>query len=174
MTVKKIPYSHGEGRFKQEELSFIGKDVIIEKDVLIFHPENIKIHDRVYIGHQSILKGYYKNQLTIGAGSWIGQQCFFHSAGGIEIGEDVGIGPGVKILTSHHIEEGRSKAILHSKLNFAPVFIEEHVDIGIGAIILPGIRIGKGSQIGAGSVVTKNVAPYSVVAGVPAKLIKLR
>jgi maltose O-acetyltransferase len=54
------------------------------------------------------------------------------------------------------------------------VIIEDDVWIGRNAIIMPGIRIGKGSIIGAGSVVTKDVEPFSVVGGVPAKLIKKR
>ena len=54
----------------------------------------------------TILKGYYKNRMVIRSGAWIGQQCFLHSAGGLTIGHNVGIGPGVKIITSFHGEEG--------------------------------------------------------------------
>lgn len=166
--------SHGSGKFTRNKFKKIGTNVILENGVLIFHPENIIIEDNVYIGHNTILKAYYKNYLKIGAGSWIGQQCFFHSAGGITIGNNVGIGPAVKILTSFHSEEGSRKPILYSKIKYSPVVVEDDADIGINAVILPGITIGKGAQIGAGAVVTKNVAPYSVVAGVPAKKIKMR
>jgi acetyltransferase-like isoleucine patch superfamily enzyme len=166
--------SHGNGLFSIDQFKKIGENVIFEKDVLVFHPENIILGNNIYIGHQTILKGYYKGELTIGDGTWIGQQCFFHSAGTIIIGQNVGIGPGVKIITSVHAEEGVQKPILHSSLIFKKVVIEDDADIGIGSIILPGVTIGKGALIGAGAVVTADVKPYHVVAGVPAKTIKIR
>jgi acetyltransferase-like isoleucine patch superfamily enzyme len=112
--------------------------------------------------------------MIIGSGTWIGQQCFLHSAGGLTIGEEVGVGIGVKIITSRHADEGIEKPIIRSRLEFGPVVIEDHVDLGIGAIILPGVRIGRGAQIGAGSVVTKDVPPYAVAAGVPARVLRSR
>jgi len=112
--------------------------------------------------------------MLIGSGTWIGQQCFFHSAADLIIGDNVGIGPGVKIITSFHAEEGVSKPILHSRIEFGSVVVEDDADIGIGAIILPGVIIGRGSQVGAGAVVTRNVAAYAVVAGVPARQLCMR
>lgn len=166
--------SHGDGSFTISQFKKIGSNVIFEKDVLVFHPENIILGSNIYIGHQAILKGYHNNDLEIGDGTWIGQQCFFHSAGGLIIGRNVGIGPGVKIITSLHGEEGVNIPILHSKLAFQPVVVDDDADIGVGAIVLPGVSIGKGAQVGAGAVVTKDVPPYHVVAGVPAKTIKIR
>ncbi|QQR91888.1 MAG: acyltransferase [Myxococcales bacterium] len=166
--------SHGSGHFSIEDFASCGDDPVFETGVLVFHPENIHLGHNVYIGHQSILKAYYKNEMLIGDKSWIGQQCFFHSAGGLRIGKQVGIGPGVKILTSQHQEEGREKAILESSVTYAEVIIDDHVDIGSGAIILPGVHIGKGAQIGAGAVVTKDVEAYSIMAGVPAKKLRMR
>jgi acetyltransferase-like isoleucine patch superfamily enzyme len=168
------PRSHGSGDFKIEQFAKIGKGVIFEPGVMVFHPENIEIGDDVYIGHYVILKGYYRNKMIIGSGSWIGQQCFFHSGGGIRIGRNVGIGPGVKIITSSHAEEGIAKPILHSRIEFSPVEIGDDSDIGVGAIILPGVSIGKGVQVGAGAVVTHSVENYAVVVGVPAKILRSR
>jgi len=166
--------SHGDGAPDLSALARLGVGVIIEAGVLIFHPESIEIGDNVYVGHNTILKGYYKNTMRIGDGTWIGQQCFLHSAGGITIGRNVGIGPAVKIITSHHEAADKSKPILHTPISFSPVVIEDDADIGIGAIILPGVTIGKGAQVGAGAVVCKDVEPYSIVGGVPAKLIRKR
>ena len=103
-----------------------------------------------------------------------GSECFFHSAGDIIIGKNVGIGPGVKIITSAHADEGVQKPILHSRVEFAAVEIEDNSDIGIGAILLPGIVIGEGAQVGAGAVVTQDVPRYAVVTGVPARLLRMR
>lgn len=166
--------SHGDGQFAPSQFKVYGEHVVIEAGVLVFHPENIEIHEGVYVGHQTVLKGYYKNLMIIGSGSWIGPQCFFHSAGTLIIGNNVGIGPGVKILTSYHEEEGDAVPILYSQIAYKAVVVEEDVDIGIGAIILPGVTIGRGAQIGAGAVVTKNVPNYAVVAGVPARIKRMR
>ena len=166
--------SHGDGRFKPSQLKSLGKNVILEKGVLIFHPENVRIGDNVYIGHNTILKAYHQNVLTIGGHTWIGQGCFLHSAGGITIGRAVGIGPMVTILTSTHKEGNLATPIVFNDLEFKKVIIEDGCDIGIGAIILPGVKIGAGAIIGAGAVVTKDIAPYSVVAGVPSKVIRKR
>jgi acetyltransferase-like isoleucine patch superfamily enzyme len=166
--------SHGSGKFKIEDFKKIGDNVIFEEGVLVFHPENIEIGNNVYIGHNTILKGYYKNEMTIGDHTWIGQGCFFHSAGEIKIGSAVGVGPMVKILTSVHKEEELFKPILFCDLELEGVIIGDGCDIGIGSIILPGVKIGEGSIVGAGAVVTKDVEPYTSVAGVPAKVLRKR
>ena len=168
------PRTHGTGRFRREELASCGEGTILEEGCLVFHPENVHLGANVYVGHHAMPKGYHVNELRIGDGSWIGQQCFLHAAGGIEIGTNVGIGPGVKILTSHHAEASPEVPILHAPLVFSKVVVESDVDLGIGAIVLPGIRIGRGAQIGAGAVVTKDVPAYAVVAGNPAKLLYMR
>lgn len=166
--------SHGSGHFEPGQLAQCGPDCVFEADVLIFHPENVYLGRNVYVGHRSILKGYYKNTLRIGDETWIGQMCFMHSAGGLSIGERVGIGPGVMMITSTHDELGRAHAPLDSPVTFAAITIESEVNIGMGAIILPGVTIGRGARVGAGAVVTENVEPYAIVAGSPARLLRHR
>jgi acetyltransferase-like isoleucine patch superfamily enzyme len=166
--------THGSGQYDVLDFASIGHNVIIEPGVLVFHPQNIRLGNNVYIGHQTIIKGYFKNELLIEDNTWIGQQCIIHSAGGIHIGKNVGIGPGVKILTSYHDDEGIVVPILASRLAFAPVVIGENCDLGVGSIILPGVSIGAGVQVGAGAVVTKDVPANAVIAGVPARVIRFR
>lgn len=170
----KLHKSHGTGMFKRGDFARIGKHVVFERGVLVFHPENIFLGSNIYVGHHAILKGYYKNCLRIGDGTWVGQACFFHAGGGLTIGKNVGIGPGVQIITSFHKDEGRKKPLLHSEVVFREVLVEDDADIGAGAILLPGVHIGKGAQIGAGAVVTKDVPAYGVAAGVPAKILRMR
>ena len=165
--------SHGTGK-RPWSFRAIGSDVVIEDECLVFHPENISIGDDVYVGHQTILKGYHKNEMVIGSGTWIGQQCFFHSGGGIRIGKNVGIGPGVKILTSSHKDQNPDAPILHQEIRFLAVVVEDDGDIGVGAILMPGVTVGRGAQIGAGAVVTRDVPPYAVVYGVPARVVRDR
>tara|TARA_R110002096_G_scaffold16898_15_gene58288 strand:- start:79400 stop:79912 length:513 start_codon:yes stop_codon:yes gene_type:complete len=167
-----MPSSHGSGLISREELSACGEGVIIEPGALIFHPENVEIGDEVYIGHYAILKGYYKNVLKIGDRSWIGQGAFLHSAGGLFIGERVGIGPGTKIITSQHeMPANIDVPIMDGELLFAPVTLEDGCDLGIGSIVLPGVRVGKGAQVGAGAVVTQAVPAGAIVVGVPARIV---
>lgn len=167
---------HTEGTGSPDHAAFgaIGSNVVFEPGVLVFHSENIRLGQNIYVGHQTILKAYHKNLLEIGDNTWIGQQCFLHSAGGITIGRNVGIGPGVRIFTSYHREEGIEVPILFSGLEFAGVTVDDACDIGIGAILLPGVHLGKGVQVAAGAVVTRDVAAYSIVAGVPAKVLRVR
>ena len=166
--------SHGTGLFRREDLAACGEDCVLEGELLVFHPENVHLGRNVYVGHRTILKGYYKNDLRIGDGTWIGQMCFLHGAGGLTIGAHVGIGPGVTITTSNHGELGRATPPLLTPVVFAQVIIEDEVNIGVGAIVMPGVRIGRGAKVGAGAVVTHDVEPYAIVTGAPARLIKMR
>ena len=163
--------SHGDGRFRVEDLGRCGPHCVFERGVLVFHPENVELGTNVYVGHNAILKAYHQNAMRIGDETWIGPQAFLHSAGGIEIGARVGVAPGVRIVTSSHAEAGRSIAILNAPLAFAPVLIEDDCDIGVSAVVLPGVHIGRGAQIGAGAVVSRDVPAYAVAAGVPAKIV---
>ncbi len=166
--------SHGTGHFTPGELAACGEGCVFEEGVRIFHPDRVWIGAHVYVGHDTILKGYHAGDLRVGDGAWIGQQCFFHAAGDLAIGANVGIGPGVRIITSMHREAGRGTPILHAPIDFAPVRVEDDADLGVGAIVLPGVTIGRGAQIGAGAVVTRDVPPYAVAAGNPARVLRLR
>lgn len=107
--------------------------------------------------------------ITIGCRSVINQQCCLDGRGGLTIGDHVDISPGVWILTdSHDMHDPFFREVL------APVRIGDHVWIGSRAMILPGVTVGEGAVVAAGAVVTGNVAPYAVVAGVPAHQIGTR
>ena len=166
--------THGTGQFSHDDLARVGSGTLFEDGVRIWHPETVEIGNGVYVGHETMLKGYHNSRMVIGDGTWIGQMCFFHSAGGLFIGADVGIGPCVKILTSSHRLDQRDRPILHSDIVFAAVNIEDGADIGVGAVILPGVRVGAGAQIAAGAVVTEDVPPYAIVTGVPARFLRSR
>lgn len=167
-------HSHGRGIVKIKDFKKIGDNVIFEPGVLVFHPETINIGDNVYFGHNSIIKGYHNSQMTIGNNVWIGQQVFMHSGGGLEIEDNVGIGPKVIVLTHYHREEKPDKPLIACEQIYKKVRIEVGCDIGVGAIILPGVTVGKYSIVGAGAVVTKDINHYSVVAGNPARILRMR
>ncbi len=94
--------------------------------------------------------------------------------GGVEIGDRSFIGYRTQILSANHfVPLGKGK-IFGSGHVSDKVVIENDVWIGANCIILPGVKIGEGSIVAAGSVVSKNVAPFTIVGGIPAKLIKER
>lgn len=120
----------------------------------------------------------YNVYLSNGKGISIGRNCRINENVFIQqakIGDNVLIAPFVAILSVSHVHKDIGVPIvLQGDTKSNPPIIEEDVWIGRNAVIMPGIKIGKGSIIGAGAVVTKNVIPYSVMGGVPAKLIKYR
>lgn len=166
--------THGDGHHFRGRLGALGAGAVIEDGVRIFHPENVRIGDGVYIGHGAHIDGYHCGGVDIGAGSWIGAMAFLHGAGRLAIGRDVGIGPRVTVLTSKHAGDDPTAPVLHLPLAFAPVEIGDGADVGAGAIVLPGAVIGPGAIVGAGAVVRGVVPARSVAAGVPARVLRSR
>jgi acetyltransferase-like isoleucine patch superfamily enzyme len=107
--------------------------------------------------------------VAIGRNSRINRDCTLDIRSGLTIGDNVSISPEVMILGGSHDYNDPTWRYVD-----APVTIEDHVWIGSRAMILPGVTVGRGAVVAAGSIVTKNVAPMTVVAGVPAKPIAVR
>lgn len=115
--------------------------------------------------------------LHIGSNSGIGRGAYLSNISGggeILIGDNVMMAPEVVILTSMHNFSDVSVPMNRQGHYLSRVVIEDDVWIGYRAMVLPGTTIGKGSIIAAGAVVTKDVPPYSIVGGVPARLLKKR
>ncbi|NEQ29320.1 MAG: acyltransferase [Microcoleus sp. SIO2G3] len=110
-----------------------------------------------------------KNNFKLGNNSIINQNCRLDNRGGIIIGDNVSISAEVCILTADHDLQNADFAGCTR-----PVTIEDYVFLGTRAMILPGVTLGKGSAVAAGAVVTKNVPPFTIVAGIPAKPIGTR
>lgn len=108
-------------------------------------------------------------QFSIGNNSVINAKCRLDNKGAISIGNNVSISQEVMILGADHDPDSPG-----FKNRDLPVTIHDYVWIGSRATILPGVNIGEGAVIAAGAVVNKDVEPYNIVGGVPAKFIKLR
>ncbi|MDG2969570.1 acyltransferase [Pseudomonas extremaustralis] len=108
-------------------------------------------------------------RFSIGTGSFIGKRTFIQLHAPVRIGAHVAINDGVRILTgSHGLDDPAWR------LKVAPVAIGDYAWIATGAMILPGVTIGEGAVVGAGSVVNRDVEPFTVVAGNPARVVRLR
>jgi acetyltransferase-like isoleucine patch superfamily enzyme len=166
--------THGDGRFDPADLGSRGDGGVIEDGVLIFRPDLIHLGRNVYLGHRATLKAYPGGGVRIGDDSWIGPSCFLSGKAELVIGAGVGVGPGVQILTSTHQDPGRGRPIMDGELERGPVRVGDGSDIGAGAILLPGVTIGRGVQVGAGAVVSDDLPDFSVAAGMPARVLRMR
>lgn len=132
----------------------MGSKVYVREGVRFERPKNISIGKSVYINYDCTVSAY---------------------SGKITIGDDVMIGFNSNILTTNHGYKNLKVSMMKQKdQKNANIVIGDDVWIAANVTILPNVRIGKGAIIGAGSVVTKDVKPYSIVGGVPAKHIKYR
>jgi len=132
----------------------IGRGSTIHMMGRVYDPGHITIGDDTIVGEKTTLDG--RRQLPA-------------SRGGLTIGNHVDIASEVMIWTSQHDLKNPDFAAVEE-----PVHIEDYVFIGPRAIILPGVTIGRGAAVAAGAVVTKSVAPLSIVAGIPAATIGQR
>ena len=108
-------------------------------------------------------------EIRVGRNVFINQNCTIYDLGGVDIGDDVLIGPNVSIITSGHpLEPSQRRA----GVTAAPIVIERNVWIAAGATIIGGVTVGENSVVAAGAVVTHDVPPNTLVAGVPAKVIR--
>ena len=120
----------------------------------------------------SILMGAWLDSpggLTMGRNSVVNERCRLDTRGIISIGNNVSISADVCIMTAEHdIQDKHFRGVTE------PVTIEDYVFVGTRAVVLPGVTVGHGAVVAAGAVVTKNVEPYEIVAGVPARKIGTR
>ena len=137
------------------------------------HLNTFEFGNGVFIGTGAYLQGRFDGRCKIGNQVWIGPQSYF-DARDLVIEDFVGWGPGAKVLGSEHTGIPTSVPIVQTDLEIRPVRIGAWADIGTNAVILPGVTVGQGSIVGAGAVVTSNVPPFAIVAGVPAKFLRWR
>lgn len=117
----------------------------------------------------------YSDSIKIGNNVYIGPNANFDGSGGITIGNGVIFAPKVTIYSRSHNFNHDLKALPFDNVVWcAPVVIDDYVWIGTDVIILPGVRVGKGVVIGAGSVVPKDIPDYAIAVGNPAKVVGYR
>jgi acetyltransferase-like isoleucine patch superfamily enzyme len=150
-------------------------------DVKVFWPGAFKPGDGLVIHDGAILRcgrggvapriGYFR----CGRACEIGTYNVIWADGGVEFGDNVHLGAHVTVLshTANQFAPGVTDPEAELDIRFATVAIEDHVIVGSGVVISPGVRIGHHSLVAAGAVVTTDLPPYSFAGGVPARIIRL-
>ncbi len=170
--VKKFPLGGTKWQLMQEKVSLLPDWGVPARLRAAFYMATMECGDKFY-AHTGISMLYPKN-IKIGERVSINRNTMITAKAPIEIGNNVSIGPNVVINSGNHNFSRKDIPICNQGHTVENITIENDVWIGASAIILAGVTIGVGSVIAAGAVVTKDVEPYSIMAGVPARLIKKR
>ncbi|MFH1139175.1 MAG: acyltransferase [Pseudomonadota bacterium] len=157
----------------------LGRNCLIESFVHILGGSSvtpaIEIGEGSYVRSFAVLNaGPPAGFIRIGRKSTIAHQCILHGHGGIVIGDNVMLAGQCMLIASNHIHTDPDLPIIEQGFSAAGICIEDNVWLGAGVKVLDGVTIGTGSIIGAGSVITNDIPPYSVAMGVPAVIKKNR
>lgn len=135
--------------------------------------DHVRLREHVWVQATSTLD-HLGVGLRVGAGTYIGPRSVLGAGGGLTIGRGVTLGLGVHVLAENHAFDDPDRPIPEQGVTRRGIVIEDDVWIGNAAIVLDGVRIGRGAVIGAGAVVTHDVPPLAVVAGNPARIVRWR
>lgn len=143
-----------------------GESIRIHGNLRIELEERVAFRDGCQLGGNGLLR--------VGDRTSIKVECMLVALERIEIGSDVMLAPRVYVLDVDHCFSNRSTPISKQGYLVSPVTLGEGVWIGTGAVEIKGVTIGEGAIIGANSLVTRDIPPYTVAAGIPARVIKER
>jgi acetyltransferase-like isoleucine patch superfamily enzyme len=172
-------------------LGSIGSSCLIEEDVRFQVAKRIFLGNRVFIGQYSYLDGGTSSLrlgddvhlgrfctlragergISVQDGASINIRCFLDGNGGVEIGADVLLSPGVQVISGNHVFDDPKVPIRFQGTTYGKVSIGKDCWLGTNVIVVPGVTVGRGSVIGAGAVVTKDIPEFSIALGVPAKVV---
>jgi acetyltransferase-like isoleucine patch superfamily enzyme len=160
----------------------VGRNFIIEDDAEIqgLSRHGITFGDRVTVGRFASIRpsGNYGGEigegLVVGDNSNIGAYCYIGCSGFIQIGNNVMMSPRVSLYAENHNYAEVTRTMKEQGVTREYIIIEDDCWIASHAVVVAGVTIGRGSIIGAGTVVTKDVPPYSIVAGVPGRVVRSR
>lgn len=140
-------------------------------------PDGIKIGENTIVMHGAVLhvynfRGLPHAGITIGRDSLVGEYSVIRGQGGVTIGDRVYTSPFTQIIAVNHVFSDPDLPFVEQGITAEGIVIEDDVWLGSGVVVLDGVKIGRGAIIAAGAVVTKDVPPHVVMAGVPARVIK--
>jgi acetyltransferase-like isoleucine patch superfamily enzyme len=153
----------------------IGSSVSVFRTINHFPEAQISLGDDVMLfDGVRLLLGEADCKLIIGDRVIINVNGYISGEGGLEIGDDVLIGPHVRILSAGHQIHGGDSVVARNAITYAKIIIDRGAWIAAGVTILEGVHIGAGAVVGAGSVVTHNIPPMAVAIGNPARVLHFR
>jgi acetyltransferase-like isoleucine patch superfamily enzyme len=156
----------------------LGRGVYLDQGAYLHAcPGGIEIGEGTYVMHHAELhvynfRDFSQSGICIGRDSLIGEFCVVRGTGGVTIGDRVYLSPMVHIYSNSHVIDDPDRCFIDQGLTTEGVTIEDECWIGAMSVILDGVTVGYRSVVAAGSVVTRDVPPHSVVAGVPARVIR--
>jgi acetyltransferase-like isoleucine patch superfamily enzyme len=140
-------------------------------------PQGVEIGANTLVMHGAILHVYNFRDLPhafirIGRDSLVGEYSVIRGQGGVTIGDRVYTSPGTQIIAVNHVFNDPDRPFVEQGITAEGIVIEDDVWLGSNCVVTDGVRVGKGSVVAAGAVVTKDVPPHTVVGGVPACVIR--
>ncbi len=158
-----------------------GSGCRISGSVTVYRTVNPHADAGIFLGNDvllleqvRLLMGEDDTRLELGDRVVVNVGCYLSGEGGLSVADDVIIGPHARLLSAGHGIHGGDPVVWKNPLTGAPIVVGPGAWIGGGATVLPGVCIGRGAVVGAGSVVTREVPPFAVVAGNPARLLRYR
>jgi len=155
-------------------LAACGEGSEIHPSAVIVEPAAIRLGEGVTIEPLAVLMGDPEGEIEIGDGTLVGAHAYLQGLGGVRIGAQVGIGAGVLMLTAVHAESPPGEPITAAPLRYGAVEVADGCDVGIGSMLLPGAYLEAGVQVGAGAVVRGRHRAGEIIAGAPARTLRMR
>lgn len=156
----------------------LGRGVYLDEGVYLHAcPHGIDIGDNTLVMHHAELHVYNFRDLPnagirIGRDGLIGEFCVIRGPGGVQIGDRVYLSPMVHLYSSNHVFDNPDLPFTAQEITAEGIVIGDDCWIGAMVVILDGVTVGRGSVVAAGAIVTQDVPPHSLVAGVPARVIR--
>jgi acetyltransferase-like isoleucine patch superfamily enzyme len=156
----------------------LGHGAYIDQGVYIHAcPNGVEIGPGTLVMHGAVLHVYNfrdmpHSGIRIGRDSLVGEYTVIRGQGGVEIGDRVYTSPFVQIVAVNHVFDDPDRSFVEQGITAEGIVVEDDVWIGSGAILTDGVRVGRGAVVAAGAVVTGDVPPHTVVAGVPARVVR--
>jgi acetyltransferase-like isoleucine patch superfamily enzyme len=157
---------------------FLSHGVYLDQNTYLHAcPNGIRIGENSIVMHGAVLHVYNfrdlpKSGITIGRDCLIGEYSVIRGQGGVQIGNRVYTSPFTQIIAVNHVFDDPNQPFIDQGITAEGIVIEDDVWLGAGAVITDGVHVGQGSVVAAGAVVTKDVPPHTIVAGVPARPIR--
>ncbi len=165
-------------RLRQAHNIRLGHGVYLDENTYLHAmPQGIRIGAGSLIMHGAILHVYNFRAIphagiTIGRDCLVGEYSIIRGQGGVTLGDRVYTSPFTQIIAVNHVFDDPQRSFVEQGITAQGIVIEDDVWLGAGAVVTDGVRIGRGAVVAAGAVVTRDVAPHTVVGGVPAREIR--